>query len=316
MANATPNRPGQANLAGDPKALFLRLFAGEVLTAFDRASAFRQRHRVRVIPHGKSASFPVTGLASGYYHTPGEEILGQNIRHGERIIDVEDLLIAPVFIANIDEAMQHFDVRSIYSNEVGQALGKSYDQAVAATGINAARAASVIDDVVGGYTDNDADYDTDGTKLWQGIFDTGIVFDERDIPTDGRNAFIRPVQYALVVKSEKPINRDINAGPNGGLDTGMVYRINSIPLVKTNNLPGANWTARTEIPSIRRKDYSPTQVLVQHESAVGTVQLQDVTMESGYDMRRQGTLMIGKYLVGHGELRPEAAAELRTADPA
>jgi hypothetical protein len=38
-------------------------------------------------------------------------------------------------------------------------------------------------------------------------------------------------------------------------------------------------------------------------------------MESAYDIRRQGTLMVGKYLVGHGELRPEAGVELRTGAP-
>ena len=39
-------------------------------------------------------------------------------------------------------------------------------------------------------------------------------------------------------------------------------------------------------------------------------------MEQAYDIRRQGTLMVGKYLVGHGPLRPEAGWELRTGAPA
>jgi hypothetical protein len=64
MANATPSRLGQIDAAGDPQALFLKVFAGEVLTAFNRDSAFRPRHMVRTIASGKSAQFPVTGLAS------------------------------------------------------------------------------------------------------------------------------------------------------------------------------------------------------------------------------------------------------------
>lgn len=314
MANATPSRLGQINAAGDVNALFLKVFAGEVLTAFDRESAFRPRHLVRVIPHGKSAQFPVTGLASAYYHTPGAEITGDVIRHGERVITIDDLLIAPTFIANIDEAKNHYDVRSIYSNEIGQALAKSYDQNVARVFIEAARSAAAVSGLPGGGFDNNADYDDDGTVLWQGIFNAGVQLDEKDVPSQDRSAFIRPVQYALVVMSEKPIDRDLSPD-NGSLAEGNIKRVNSIPLVKTNNLVQSDDRANTAIPANRRLDYSPTRVIVGHRNAAGTVQLQDVAMESAYDIRRQGHLMVGKYLVGHGALRPEAAFELRTGNP-
>ncbi|MEM9726839.1 MAG: hypothetical protein AAF909_15475 [Pseudomonadota bacterium] len=33
--------------------------------------------------------------------------------------------------------------------------------------------------------------------------------------------------------------------------------------------------------------------------------------EADYDLRRQGTLMVAKYAVGHGVLRPESAVELQ-----
>jgi hypothetical protein len=39
----------------------------------------------------------------------------------------------------------------------------------------------------------------------------------------------------------------------------------------------------------------------------------DLAAESEYDIRRQGTLMVAKYAVGHGILRPEAAVELAKA---
>jgi len=47
-----------------------------------------------------------------------------------------------------------------------------------------------------------------------------------------------------------------------------------------------------------------------HASAVGTVKLLDLRTEMGYDIRRQGTLLVAKYAVGHGILRPEAAVNL------
>lgn len=318
MTNALASRLGQIDGAGDTRALFLKVFAGEVLVAFRRESAFRQRHMVRQIASGKSAQFPVTGRAQAYYHTPGEEILGGIIKAGEKLISIEDLLIAPTFIPNIDEAMNHYDVRSIYSAETGDILARTYDQAVARTAILNARAAANLAELSGGAYANDAAMLTDGTVLYNAIFNAGVTLDSKDITAADRSAFVRPVQYALVVKSEKPINFDINQGaiPNGSIAVGNVGRINSIEMVKTNNLPSADDRANAAIQALRRADYSTTAGLIQHRSAVGTVQLQDVTMESEYDMRRQGTLMIGKFLVGHGGLRPEAGVELRTADPA
>jgi hypothetical protein len=267
---------------------------------------------VRVIPNGKSAQFPVTGLASAYYHTPGAEITGNTIRHGERIITIDDLLISPTFIAGIDEAKNHYDVRSIYSNEIGEALAKAYDQNVGRVGILNARGASVITGLPGGASVIDPDFDTDGTKLWTGIYNAGVTLDTKDIPRNDRFGFVRPLQHALIVMSEKPIDRDLSPD-NGSIAQGTIKRINDIVLVKTNNLPGADDTANTGIAAQYRADYSQTQALIQHRNATGTVQLQDVTMEADYDIRRQGHLMVGKYLVGHGALRPEAGVELKTA---
>jgi hypothetical protein len=52
---------------------------------------------------------------------------------------------------------------------------------------------------------------------------------------------------------------------------------------------------------------------VLHRSAVGTVKLIDLGMEMAYDIRRQGTLIVGKYAVGDGILRPESAVEIKTS---
>lgn len=317
MADATPSRSGQVNQAGDALALFLKISAGEVLTAFDRESAYRGRHRIRVIPNGKSAQFPRIGLASAYYHVPGQEITGENLNHAEVVVPVEDLLIAPVFIPNIDEAMNHYDVRAPYNNEIGQALAKTYDKDVSRTVSQAARQSiPTVTGLPGGSVLVDADYDTDGVKLYQFVADSSVLLDQKDIPKSGRNAGFKPVQYALIVRSEKPIDTDLNPEGNGSIASGMVRRIFGIPLFSSNNMAQEDDRANTAIPAARREDFSVTMGQVFHESAAASVHLQDVTMESGYDMRRQGTLMLGKYLVGHRKLREESAIEAQTAAPA
>ena len=74
MANGDtdPSRVGQINSAGDVDALFLKKFAGEILTTFEENNVFKALHTIRTIENGKSAQFPVTGIASASYYTPGQ----------------------------------------------------------------------------------------------------------------------------------------------------------------------------------------------------------------------------------------------------
>ena len=73
---------------------FLKVFTGEVLTAFDENNVMKDLHKVRTIPHGKSASFVVMGKAAARYHVPGTAVLGSNqIKQSERTINIDDLLL-------------------------------------------------------------------------------------------------------------------------------------------------------------------------------------------------------------------------------
>jgi len=53
MSDATVTRIGQINGAGDVDALFLKVFAGEILTAFETACVTLDKHLVRTISHGE-----------------------------------------------------------------------------------------------------------------------------------------------------------------------------------------------------------------------------------------------------------------------
>lgn len=59
MTAATPSRLGQINGSGgsyaNDNALFLKVFAGEVLTAFAQKTVTSDKHMVRTITSGKSA---------------------------------------------------------------------------------------------------------------------------------------------------------------------------------------------------------------------------------------------------------------------
>lgn len=308
MANANVSRLGQTNLAGSATDLFLKVFSGEVLTNFQQNNVFLDKSMVRSISSGKSAQFPATGIATTGYHTPGSEILGNAIAHAERVITIDDLLVSSVFISNIDEAMNHYDVRSPYSNEVGFQLAKTMDANIAQVGVLAARASATITGQAGGSALTNANYGSDSAVLAGGLFDAAKTLDLKNVPEADRNAFFRPAQYYLLAQNTTVINQWY--GGQGSISEGTILKIAGIPIVKTNALPSTNVTSGV---AAYQGNFATTVGLVMQKGAVGTVKLMDLSTESAYDIRRQGTLVVAKYAVGHGILRPEAAVELKTA---
>lgn len=57
MANMTVSFAGQVNGAGSADATWLKVFGGEVLTAFRERNVFGSRTLMRSISSGKSAQF-------------------------------------------------------------------------------------------------------------------------------------------------------------------------------------------------------------------------------------------------------------------
>jgi hypothetical protein len=53
--------------------------------------------------------------------------------------------------------------------------------------------------------------------------------------------------------------------------------------------------------------------VVLQKSGLGTVKLMDLSMESEYQVERQGTLFVSKYAMGHGVIRPESCAVVLTS---
>lgn len=316
MANTTASRSGQVEGAGLTDALFVKVFSGEVMTIFEAENKTKNRVMSRTIQHGKSASFPVMGRASAYYHTPGNEILGGTIKHNEKVITIDDLLISPVFIADIDSAKNHYDVRSHYSTEVGRVLAQTWDKHALQVGVLAARtttanitgespAGSVITEAVA------ADYD-DPAKLAAAFYAAAQLMDEKNIPEQDRTAYLPPALYYTLLQSDKVINRDFSSN-NGDFAKGKIFEVAGIEILKTNNLPTTNVLAASVAGGSGDGyigDFTKTAGLIMHKSAIGTVQLMDLSTRSDYDPRRIGTQVVSKYAVGHGVLRPEGSIEL------
>lgn len=384
--NYTGHRSGQTNATGDTRSLFLKLYAGEVMTAFQTKNIMMEYCRTRTISKGKSAQFIMTGkYRDAAYHTPGQEIAPvANARNSERIVTVDDLLINAQFIPNIDEAMQHYDVRSVYTQEAGYGLSKVADQNIIRTAVKAAlatnkqRASKLIDDYKD-FDDEDftanVDYATSFANskkikyFVEGIIEAKRILEMAGAPLEdlvcvtGTDQYYKLFMAAANNESLADLvvfNRDI--GGTGSYTSVNLPSIAGIPVVKTPHMGSYSATAYSDslwstgvttgpeplgsphsnrgdaydIPAAYDGDGTDSQIgavggldasgtgnvdlraesaqvraLVMHKDAVATVKLLDLSVESEYQIQRQGTLIVSKYAMGHNVLRPAMAVALK-----
>jgi len=326
MANATPAHLGIKNAAdwsaatyADRNELFLKVFGNEILATFNAATVLRERTRVRTIEAGKSATFAAIGKTVAEYHTPGTEILGNNVKQDEVVVTIDDMLIAHTFISNYEEAKNHYDVRSEFSTQMGQALAQTYDRNL--FGMAGSR---VITPSSSGIADQDVaeeiDLDTDAagatnttanttSDIIDGIYLAAQKFAEKNVAGE-INCFVPPKVYYALVQNDKILNRDFLTAPNGDYANANVLRVAGMPIIMTNNMAvnhgaSANTAKYPDFQSKYGSNMSNFLALCMHREALGTVQLMTLATEAEYDIRRQGQLAVARMAVGHGILREE-----------
>ena len=321
MADSIPNFPGQNQLAGDERALMLELAAGEVLTAFDSKTIMRDKHESKTLSGGKNFKFPAIWRAGGGYHTPGTEILGRKIPHTEVKVDPDDKLISDVFVSDVDEILNHFDLRQPYTKEMGEFLARKYDSNVMRTIIKAARGGALFTGDQGGTGLEDAMFATDASAIIDGFSAAKQALDEKDVPVDSMpvHGLLQPAQWYLVARSDKNLNRDTNGGA-ASIRSMTLETIDEISIHKSNIAPFAedstvgdfiDDTKDDFIPAYYRGKYGTTVGLVWTPMAAASAIVQDVSFQTEDQIRKQGALMLARLMVGTRTLRNKCAVELR-----
>ena len=329
------NNTVSATAGESTRELFLKQFAGEVLTSFEERNIAMPLHRVRTISNGKSAQFPSIGTASAAYHKAGDTIYGGQVDASEITVTVDDLLVSSTFVPKIDEAMNHYDVRSIYSSEMGNALANAADRNIFSTIYDAATGNGTADQVdqwaVGdgvwhetGAAGSEVEHagklslGTTGQNIVDGIIKSLELFDTQDVTGEKFCVLDPATYYKLMGTDTNAMNRDF--GGNGSIAGGNVPTVGGVKILMSNHLP-KNVTADAT-PSLLTQaeggsgngDYSAGESglkgLIFTKDAAATVKLLDLGVESEYQIERQGTLMVAKYAMGHNVLRNKAAIAL------
>ena len=241
---------GQANMAGDKRALYLKLFSGEMFKGFQNNTIARDLVMKRTLKNGKSMQFIYTGRTKSEFHTPGNSILGDSNNAppvAEKTITVDDLLISSAFVYELDEVLSHYDLRSEISRKIGYALAEKYDRLIFRAIARGARAASPI--TKAGYvepggtqirvgTNNQASDAYVPASLINAFYDAAAAMDEKGVSSEGRVGVLNPRQYYELIQavgSNGLVNRDVQGS---ALQSGNgIIEIAGIKIYKSMNIP-------------------------------------------------------------------------------
>jgi len=257
MAQQNSNEPladltqlGQSNLTGDTRALYLKLFSGEMFKGFQNNTIARDLVMKRTLRNGKSLQFIYTGRTKSEFHTPGNSILGNSDGAppvAEKTITVDDLLISSAFVYELDEILAHYDLRSEISRKIGYALAEKYDRLIFRAVARGARAASPVSATgfvepggtqirVGSSTNASDAFSS--SALVSAFYDAAAAMDEKGVSGDGRVAVLNPRQYYELIQAVGTnglVNRDVQGSALQGGDG--IIEIAGIRIYKSMNIP-------------------------------------------------------------------------------
>lgn len=323
-----------------PGDLWLPVYGGEVLAAFDTALNFAGKVKMRSIESGTTAKFPVTWKIGSEYHEVGSELLGLDSPLREASISLDDRpLVSHFELDDIDVAMAHFEYRAEMAAQTGKELAKQLDKKIAcliakaatdttATGAGGTPFPALIDsdgiivntNITSAYTDVDA------TNLLDELETIAVAFDERDVPADQRYVMVRPgLWYALrnlgvpfYTGSQASIlgGGALNANAMFGQPTSAMGYDQSLTHLGFQIYRSVNTPWGTNVstgPAKYQFNFTNTQALIWHPDCCGVVQKIGIATEMDRDVRRQSDFMVAKMLTGGGTLRPYCAVVINSA---
>ena len=322
MANvtiATPLAIGNAVSADAEKlALAKEIFSGEVLTAFEQKTIMKGRVVERSIPNGKSADFPCFGRTDAHYLKAGQNLddLRKNIKQGIRKINIDGLLTADCLIFDLDDFIAHYDFRSVYAKECGNALAISYDASLLAelakealntnenvegTGVGGIITQKVASGTVG---INQAT----GLAIYQLLLEAKAKLTKNNVPTEDRTAYVDPDFHSALASNLNFLNSQ--HGASGTILEGNIIRLAGFDIVECAHITRGGddnenvMQGEGHVFPAEYKDQKP--IIIAHKSAVGALKLKDINVEHARRANYQADQFIAKMAVGCGGLRPEA----------
>lgn len=353
--NFTGNRFGKDNAGNDQRGLMLKVWSGEVLDLWTQNCLMQNLVNVRNVGKGvSSAKFPLYGSGAAVYHTPGANLLEaassylNNFKFSERTITLDNMLVAPTVVHDIDELLTFWDQRSRVTKELVEALAIKFDKTAIYTMIAASFGTNPISQTSRNGTALSGEAITTatagsvtGAQLLEALRSAQIKLDNKDVPASGRFCILRPEQYSDLVSAATGgglasypavFSRDYGSGvgdPAKGTAGPLnvygfnIYKVNWSPR-DVDLSADTTWTGSYNSNgsgNVQNDPFGSSGVgygadlsdifgVCGHGDAVGCITRMETTIETQRKTELQGDLIVAKKVFGMNVLRPECAIRL------
>jgi len=320
---------------GASRELGLKLFSGKVLEAFRAETPLFNAAgggspdivSSQELVGGISGQFPIIGDdPTPEYHTPGVELLGQNVGTDEVVITIDDILVDHYDVAYDQTELSHFPVIAPFAVKLGRALGIDLDQKAMRVGINSARTAAVAGFHNGGHRVTESGVrttiypdSTTGSRLFRdNAAELAESMDNDNVPIAGRWLFITPYVRRILRHETDVFQRDFNPTTNNTINTRTIGMLEGFNVIYTNHIPS---TVITTGPSKYQGDFTqatgagePLALALcgaqEGSAGIGYVTSGGMETHMEFDHRRNTTFMKAQMLVGLGVLAPWCAGSI------
>lgn len=307
--------------------LALKVYA-ETLSAFERKNVFMELITKQTISSGKSAQFivngrgaeasidPATGLPNGTAGATNGGIqihaLGTNQRDGasQMVITERTILTErPIFVRkqldNYEEKMAHYNIRSMITGQNGSTMANFLDRRILveldkASGLPSTDTQYASGSVYNALILSGATAEAKGDAILESIFAGASILDGKDQIGEQRYFVTTNTHYYNLLLSQKAINRDFNAGDNGSIATGKIFKIGDTMILRSNNLVDA---LAPTVTSASGNGQNLVGYLFTKD-VVGMVELDGLKTKEWFDDDFDETVMKAQIAAGFGVLNP------------
>jgi len=325
--------------------LALKVYA-ETLAAFERKNVFMELITKQTISSGKSAQFIINGrgeeapitLATGLpsqtadnNQGPGgadlttgiinTHAIGGNQRDGSSQMVVTERTILterPIFVRkqldNYEEKMAHYNIRSMITGQNGSSMANFLDKRILVElDLAAGAAATATQYAYGSVFDTDITLSSKtaeekGNAHLEALFAGLAILDGKDQIGEQRYYVTNNTNYYNLLLSQKAINRDFNAGDNGSISTGNVFRIGDTIILRSNNMKDV--LAPTVLAVTGQGDELAGYLFT--KDVVGMVELMGLATKEWFDDDYDETVMKAQLAAGFDVLNPGSLVAITT----
>ena len=333
--------PGASGTAGAGK-LWLPIWSGEVLHAYDEYRMFEPMVTAKTISSGREMEFPITGTVSlKPSWDAGEYLLGDNNSKATTFaVSLDKRPMAAHFeLDNIDLMVTQWEYRQELARQAGQTLANARDKQIAAFLAGAAGVAKLVDDPRTGlayaepFAIGAGNTPAAALLVLEGIEEFCVELQENDVPVQGCYCVVPPKLFqqirrlgvaddAASAQNMQPMFGGVAAA--GGLGAGFQQGMNAlsdsltymgITILKSNHIPVADSEVIGEARYTVQGATANVRGLIFCSEAVASIRKTGLVVDTEDDIRRNTTFTVASMFSGTGILKPELAKVL-TGDTA